>query len=188
MDFKKYSIQEGDIILCNHPLYGGSHLPDLTLLKGVFDTNHQLIGYVINRAHHAEIGGMTPGSMPPFATNLEQEGVVFAPTYIQKNGKSNWPLIRKMLQSATYPTRDVSANIFDLKAAMAALHAGELRLKEMVKNYGLKYTHLQMSRLLNQGTSAIQNISKSTMAKGLRRSKKWMMVVKSKYQLIWYIP
>lgn len=57
---KKYSIQEGDIILCNHPLYGGSHLPDLTLLKGVFDTNHQLIGYVINRAHHAEIGGMTP--------------------------------------------------------------------------------------------------------------------------------
>ena len=77
---------------------------------------------------------MTPGSMPPFATNLEQEGVVFAPTYIQKNGKSNWPLIRKMLQSATYPTRDVSANIFDLKAAMAALHAGELRLKEMVKN------------------------------------------------------
>ncbi|MBK6478383.1 MAG: hydantoinase B/oxoprolinase family protein [Saprospiraceae bacterium] len=47
IDFKKYSIQEGDIILCNHPLYGGSHLPDLTLLKGVFDTNHQLIGYVI---------------------------------------------------------------------------------------------------------------------------------------------
>ena len=157
---KKYSILEGDIILCNHPLYGGSHLPDLTLLKGVFDTNHQLIGYVINRAHHAEIGGMTPGSMPPFATNLEQEGVVFAPTYIQKNGKSNWPLIRKMLQSATYPTRDVSANIFDLKAAMAALHAGELRLKEMVKNYGLKYTHLQMSRLLNQGTSEIQKYIK----------------------------
>ena len=70
---KEFPVQEGDVILYNHPLYGGSHLPDITLLKGVFH-DHRLIGYVINRAHHAEIGGKVPGSMPPDARTLIEEG------------------------------------------------------------------------------------------------------------------
>ena len=90
----KIPIGPGDVVITNHPKYGGSHLPDVTLLSGVFtdDTtgNPQLIGYVINRAHHAEIGGKVPGSMPPDATSLVEEGVVLEPIYIAKAGKFLW--------------------------------------------------------------------------------------------------
>ncbi|MBK8777476.1 MAG: hydantoinase B/oxoprolinase family protein [Saprospiraceae bacterium] len=133
IDFKKYSIQEG-YHPCNHPLYGGSHLPDLTLLKGVFDTNHQPIGCVTNRAHHAEIGD-DPCSMPPFCHKPGAGRGWYLVRLIPKKWKIQLGFDPKMLQSATHPTRDVSANIFDLEA-MAALHAGELRLKEMVKITG----------------------------------------------------
>jgi 5-oxoprolinase (ATP-hydrolysing) len=84
-----------------------------------------LIGYVTNRAHHAEIGGMTPGSMPPFASRLEEEGVIFNPTYIYRRGKPAWKRIRSQLTQATYPSRNPELNILDLKAAIASLLAGE---------------------------------------------------------------
>ena len=90
----KIPIGPGDVVITNHPKYGGSHLPDVTLLSGVFtddtDGNPQLLGYVINRAHHAEIGGKVPGSMPPDATSLVEEGVVLEPIYIAKAGKFLW--------------------------------------------------------------------------------------------------
>ncbi len=152
---KKYPLKPGDIILCNHPKYGGSHLPDLTVLKGVFDRERRLIGYVINRAHHAEIGGMTPGSMPPFATCLDQEGVVFLPTYIQRDGLIDWPLLKKFLTTGSYPTRDVHSNMMDLKAAIDALSTGEKRLIEWNNQYGYEYVQNQMDRILSQGSLEI---------------------------------
>ncbi|MCY7356485.1 MAG: hydantoinase B/oxoprolinase family protein, partial [Rudanella sp.] len=92
---KKLSLNPGDVIITNHPQFGGSHLPDVTLLQGVFThTNRvgepELVGYVINRAHHAEIGGKVPGSMPPDATSLVEEGVVLEPQYVVKGGRFLW--------------------------------------------------------------------------------------------------
>ena len=90
-------IGPGDVVLTNHPKYGGSHLPDLTMMAGVFDDQDTLIGYVINRAHHAEIGGKRPGSMPPDAKNLEEEGVVILPTYLVKGGTYQWEAIEDLM-------------------------------------------------------------------------------------------
>jgi len=154
-----FPLQNGDILLCNHPQYGGSHLPDLTLFKAVFDKGEKLIGYVINRAHHAEIGGMTPGSMPAFATNLEQEGVIFRPTYIYKKGRPQWKHILQTLIRARYPSRKPELNILDLKAGISALLMGEKQLKRLAATYGTDYLHKQMQKIFDQS----QNLIKSFM-------------------------
>jgi 5-oxoprolinase (ATP-hydrolysing) len=75
-------IEKGDVIITNHPKYGGSHLPDVTLVSSVYSSDNQLIGYVVNRCHHSEIGGIRPASMPPYSTNLAEEGVVIPPMYL----------------------------------------------------------------------------------------------------------
>ncbi len=127
----------GDVIITNHPAYGGSHLPDITLISPVYTEDGQtLLAYVANRAHHAEIGGMRPGSMPPNATNLAEEGVVIPPTYLVKNGEMQWSLISNMLTQATYPTRALKDNLADLNAALAANRKGVLALQKMAIDYG----------------------------------------------------
>lgn len=156
-----FPLNEGDILLCNHPHYGGSHLPDLTLLKAVFDRQKKLIGYVINRAHHAEIGGMTPGSMPAFATNLEQEGVIFRPTFIYKRGKPQWKRITQLLIQAPYPSRKPELNILDLKAGISALLTGEKQLKLLAENHGTPYLQKQMQKIFNQSHNLIEQFRRN---------------------------
>lgn len=151
---KDYPLDEGDIILTNHPLYGGSHLPDLTLLKGVFK-NHKLIGYVINRAHHAEIGGKTPGSMPSDATTLAEEGIVFPPTYIYKKGVSKMEEIKQKLANNLYPSRDPQTNILDIMAAIQALRTGEKELQSLCDEYSSEYLNKEMKNILKQSDNLI---------------------------------
>src|SRR5207249_9177040 len=126
-------MQPGDVLVTNHPAYGGSHLPDVTVVTPVFapaaagggsggpaGAPAVLIGYVANRAHHAEIGGARPGSMPPSATRLVEEGVVIPPTYLVRGGAARWDDMRKLLESPPYPSRAVEDNLADLRAAVAA--------------------------------------------------------------------
>ncbi len=149
-------LEEGDVIIVNHPKYGGSHLPDITLLSAVFSDKKELIGYVINRAHHAEIGGKRPGSMPPDARNLEEEGVVFLPTYLAKAGVMQWAAIEKMLMQAVYPTRALSENLADISAALAALRSGARALRKMAAEHGLEKVHYYMQSLKNQSAVALR--------------------------------
>ncbi|MDZ4405882.1 hydantoinase B/oxoprolinase family protein [Prosthecobacter sp.] len=128
---KAVSMQPGDTIITNHPAFGGSHLPDVTLITPVFDSNNQLIGYIANRAHHAEIGGITPGSMPANATRLIQEGVVIAPRHLIRGGKSCFDEISALLTSALHPTRNLADNLADLHAQLAANLHGVERLKAL---------------------------------------------------------
>ena len=132
---KKIKINEGDVVITNHPAYGGSHLPDVTLIKGVF-VKKKLVGYVANRAHHAEIGGKKPGSMPADATTLEEEGVIIAPTFLMKNRKLQWDSIRKLFIEAKYPTRLWEENQADLNGALAAVNFGEVALQQLCEKYG----------------------------------------------------
>ena len=141
----------GDVVITNHPKYGGSHLPDITLLSGVFH-EEQCIGYVINRAHHAELGGTRPGSMPPDATTLEEEGVVIPPTYLVKANQVNWENITAILNQATYPTRSISENLADINAALAALNAGKKALKSIVEDYGLQKVQFYMEQIKTEAT------------------------------------
>ncbi|MEP7323021.1 MAG: hydantoinase B/oxoprolinase family protein [Saprospiraceae bacterium] len=155
MILKKFKLAKGDVIICNHPMYGGSHLPDITLIKAVYAEN-KLIGYVINRAHHAEIGGLTPGSMPPFAKNLSEEGVIFPPVYLMKNGKLQWSLIEKKLKAPPYPSRNPRSNVLDIQAALLALYTGEEKLLQMNKQYGHAYLIHQMDAVLNHSRKLLQ--------------------------------
>ncbi|ARK10319.1 hydantoinase B/oxoprolinase family protein [Fibrella sp. ES10-3-2-2] len=157
----------GDVAVTNHPKYGGSHLPDVTLLQGVFTDDQTLIGYVINRAHHAEIGGKTPGSMPPDATSLIEEGVVLEPQFLVRNGQFLWEAgadghggsgLNRTFSQATYPTRALAENRADLEAAIASLRAGESVLQQLVRAHGLDSVHHYMERLQQSATDAIRTV------------------------------
>ncbi len=155
----------GDVIITNHPKYGGSHLPDVTLLQGIFTDAGDLIGYVINRAHHAEIGGKVPGSMPPDATSLIEEGVVLKPQYVVRNGVFQWdtntdsmPGLVSRFTDAPYPTRALTENRADIEAALASLRAGETALQQLVRQHGLTTVQQYMGLLQQSATQAIRSV------------------------------
>lgn len=153
----KIKVGKGDVVITNHPKYGGSHLPDVTLLSAVFSDEDELIGYVINRAHHAEIGGKRPGSMPPDAKNLAEEGVVIPPMYLVKNGEAQWDTLENLLKNAPYPTRALPENLADINAALASLRSGERALKELVRKNGLLKVHHYMHLLKQYAQDTLHN-------------------------------
>lgn len=137
---ERIAMNPGDVIATNHPAYGGSHLPDLTVITPVFeheDDATSLLGYVTNRAHHAEIGGMRPGSMPPNATTLEEEGVIISPMRLLRNHAPNFERVFRMLTTEScWPSRAPEENIEDLRAALAANRRGESALRALASTYG----------------------------------------------------
>jgi 5-oxoprolinase (ATP-hydrolysing) len=114
----------GDVVVTNHPAHGGSHLPDVTVVTPAHAADGTLIGYVASRAHHAEIGGTRPGSMPPRATSLAEEGVVIPPTFLARRGEDRWDDLRRRLTDAPFPSRAPEDNLADLRAAVAANRHG----------------------------------------------------------------
>ena len=148
---KHLDFEEDDTIVTNHPKYGGSHLPDVTVVSPVFYEGER-VGFVVNRAHHSEIGGISPGSMPPNAKNLEEEGVVISPFYLAKKGKVNWDGMRRILLESAYPTRSVEENLADLNAALAANQNGSDALLALINTHG-KETILKYLKLLRNHAS-----------------------------------
>jgi 5-oxoprolinase (ATP-hydrolysing) len=157
---KAIAIREGDVIITNHPAYGGSHLPDITLIKPVF-VNNKCVGFVANRAHHAEIGGSKPGSMPAHATKLAEEGVIIAPTYLVKRGKPQWNQIKKLFTENTYPTRSLEENLADLNGALASVNAGELLLKQLCIVHSSKTVRAYMGALKHYAAQQVSEKIKS---------------------------
>ncbi len=145
-------LEPGDMIVTNHPGYGGSHLPDITLIQPIFDQEKECIGFLANRAHHAEIGGLRAGSMPPNARCLAEEGVVIKPTYLFRKGQSHIENIRRILTTAPYPTRQIEENIADLMAQAAANFKGEALIKELIKARGSNEVKWIMQRICKQAT------------------------------------
>jgi len=152
------SMEPGDVIITNHPRYGGSHLPDVTVVTPVYIPDGQLLGYVANRAHHAEIGGTRPGSMPPDASSLAEEGVVIPPMHLFRNGKSHWDALYALLkQDSPYPTRTVEENMADLRAAVAANRNGESALSALAQRYGIETIWHYMDMLKNHAEVKIRS-------------------------------
>ncbi len=137
----------GDVAITNHPGYGGSHLPDVTLIAPVYDEDGHLLGYLANRAHHAEIGGKRPGSMPPDASRLVEEGVVIAPQYLLKGGQARWQAMRELFTQGPFPSRSVEENLADLRAALASIKAGEATLRALSHQHGRKKVRTYMQEL-----------------------------------------
>jgi len=126
----------GDSVVTNHPDYGGSHLPDVTVVTPVHGAKGDLIGFVASRAHHAELGGTHPGSMPPDARTLAEEGVVIPPLHIERAGRDTSAAVRELLTSGPHPSRAVDENLQDLRAAVAANRHGAERLRELAHRHG----------------------------------------------------
>ncbi len=139
----------GDVVVTNHPGFGGSHLPDVTLIQAVFDKKGSRIGYVVNRAHHAEIGGIRPGSTPPFSKHLAEEGVVISPMLLVRQGEFQEEAILALLSSGPYPSRNPKENLGDLRAALAANHTGAEALKQLVSAEGTHRVQQFMKALMD---------------------------------------
>jgi 5-oxoprolinase (ATP-hydrolysing) len=164
---EKNQLLPGDTIITNHPAYGGSHLPDITLISPVYHHDNKLIGFVANRAHHAEIGGISPGSMPPDATSLAGEGVVIPPLYLVRDGKVNISELEKILTSGKYPTRALKENISDINAALSANLKGVDELQKLAAMHGYDRVRHFMAKLREQaGNLLIETLAEYPVKEG----------------------
>lgn len=152
---KVLDLRAGDVAITNHPAYGGSHLPDVTLIAPVHADDGRLLGYVANRAHHAEMGGSRPGSMPPDATCLEQEGVVLAPTLLVAAGNVNWGAIRERLSGGRFPSRAPEENLADLHAQLASIRCGREALVDLDQAAGAGVVSRYMKSLKARSADAL---------------------------------
>ncbi len=133
------TIRPGDVFLTNDPYRGGSHLPDLTVVTPVHDERTgRLVFFTASRAHHAEIGGVSPGSMPPESHRLGEEGVVIRNFKLLDAGRERFGQLRQLLSSGPYPSRSVEDNLADLAAQVAANRRGAQDLWRLIDQYGLE--------------------------------------------------
>ncbi|MDF1826599.1 MAG: hydantoinase B/oxoprolinase family protein [Verrucomicrobiales bacterium] len=149
-------MNRGDTIVTNHPAAGGSHLPDVTLITPVFDNSgDKPVAFIANRAHHAEIGGIAPGSMPPGAASLAEEGVVISPTHLIREGESCFDRVSEILTSAPFPTRNLKDNLADLNAQLAANRRGQAILESMMEKHGTAEITHQLQHLKSRSLDAL---------------------------------
>lgn len=133
------TLKPGNVYLSNNPYNGGTHLPDVTAITPVFNEDEkQIIFYVASRGHQADIGGITPGSMPPHSTTVEEEGILFDNFLLVEQGNFRENQVRETLLNHPYPARNPEQNIADFKAQIAANERGVQELRKMVSQYGLE--------------------------------------------------
>ncbi|KAF9028395.1 hypothetical protein BGZ52_011210 [Haplosporangium bisporale] len=171
MEYYKGDITEGDVILTNHPAAGGSHLPDITVITPVFNEG-KIVFFVASRGHHADIGGILPGSMPPNSKELYQEGAAIRSFKLVSKGHFDLDGLTKLLvdEPAKYPgcsgTRCLRDNVSDLKAQVAANHKGIGLVKGLISEYGLDVVQAYMMHIRKNAEMAVRDLLKGA----LRRS------------------
>ena len=141
------SFQAGDVVMLNDPYLGGTHLPDITMVAPVFieeGGQHHMAGFVANRGHHADLGGMTPGSLP-LSTELYQEGVIIPPLKLVRRGRLNKDVVELICRNSRTPKERKG----DLAAQIASIRVGEKRLQEIVARYGRDVAAVHMTALLD---------------------------------------
>ncbi len=137
----------GDVFVTNDPYRGGSHLPDITVVTPVHGDEGRILFFTASRAHHAEMGGISPGSMPPFSQNLSEEGVLIRNFKLVDAGTAQWNAFRELLLFGPYPTRSVDANLADVAAQVAANHRGAGDLARLVQRYTLPVVTAYMNHI-----------------------------------------
>ena len=148
--------REGDVVVVNHPGFGGSHLPDVSVVSPVLGNGGEVIAFVANRAHHSEIGGKAPGSMPGDAVCLEEEGVVIEPRLLVDAGRERFDEMEKILSAAKYPSRAVRENIADLRAQAASNRSGVLAMQALLAQFGEGEVVAGMKSLFARAESLMQ--------------------------------
>ena len=151
-------ILAGDVYVLNAPYHGGTHLPDVTVIMPAFDDSGQLIAYIAARGHQADIGGMTPGSMPPFSKRVEDEGVLIDDFLLVDQGRFRETETRALLGSGIYPARNPDQNIADLKAQIAACVKGAAELRKLVATYGREMVHAYMRHVQDNAAECVRRV------------------------------
>jgi 5-oxoprolinase (ATP-hydrolysing) len=158
-------MRPGDCFAVNDPYHGGTHLPDVTVITPVFDrAGDSILFYVGSRGHHADIGGVTPGSMPPFSATLDEEGVLFTNFHLVAGQGVDRPgLLREaeclaQLKGGPYPARNPQQNLADLKAQIAANEKGREELLRMVDQFGLDVVQAYMRHVQDNAEESVRRV------------------------------
>ncbi|MCO6421434.1 hydantoinase B/oxoprolinase family protein [Sinorhizobium meliloti] len=152
-------IHPGDVFLINAPYNGGTHLPDLTVCTPVFDDEGREIRFwVASRGHHADIGGISPGSMSPLATNIEEEGVYIDNFKLIDRGRFREEELERLLNGARYPVRNILQNVNDLKAQVAANEKGVAELRKMIAQFGEDVVEAYMGHVQDNAAESVRRV------------------------------
>ncbi|MFI1978572.1 hydantoinase B/oxoprolinase family protein [Streptomyces wedmorensis] len=152
-------LRPGDVYAVNDPYHGGTHLPDVTVVTPVFgDTGDELRFLVASRGHHAEIGGITPGSMPAFSRTVDEEGVLFDNWLLVRDGRLREAETRALLTGARHPSRDPDTNLADLRAQIAANEKGVGELRRTVAEFGLDVVEAYMRHVRANAEESVRRI------------------------------
>ncbi|MEJ6575866.1 MAG: hydantoinase B/oxoprolinase family protein [Emcibacteraceae bacterium] len=153
------TMKKGDVYILNNPYNGGTHLPDITVISPWFDERGKNpLYYVATRGHHADIGGITPGSMPPMSRYIQEEGILFDDFLLVEEGKFKESQLRKKLKSSKFPARNPEQNIADLKGQIAANEKGLYELTHITKQYGTDTVSAYMVHVQNNAEEAVRRV------------------------------
>ena len=153
------TLKPGDVVALNNPFNGGTHLPDITVITPVFDEAGRTIRFfAANRGHHVDVGGITPGSTPPAARSLEQEGVVIDDFLLVDGGHFREPEFRAVLTGGKYPARSPDVNVADIKAQVAANEKAVRELERVVAQYGWRVVHAYMRHVMDNAEESVRRV------------------------------
>ncbi|MBP3981311.1 MULTISPECIES: hydantoinase B/oxoprolinase family protein [unclassified Acidovorax] len=152
-------MQPGDVFVLNDPYHGGTHLPDITVITPVYIADEaEPTFYVGSRGHHADVGGTTPGSMPPFSTRIEEEGVQINNVKLVERGTLREREMIALLESGEYPSRNPQQNMADLRAQIAANEKGQQELRRMVAEFGLDVVQAYMRHVQDNAEESVRRV------------------------------
>src|SRR5262245_11619301 len=151
-------MKPGDVYVLNAPYNGGTHLPDVTVITPVFSPSGEILFYVGSRGHHADIGGITPGSMPPASRVVEEEGVLMDNFLLVEAGRFREAETVALLGAGKFPVRNVQQNIADLRAQVAANEKGVQELGRMVEHFGLDVVRAYMRHVQDNAEASVRRV------------------------------
>lgn len=153
------TMRPGDTYAVNDPYHGGTHLPDVTVITPVFDApGARILFYVASRGHHAEIGGIAPGSMPANSRRIEEEGVIFDNWLLVENGRFREAQTYRLLTEAPYPSRNPATNLADLRAQIAANAKGVEEVRKMIGHFGLDVVEAYMRHVQDNAEESVRRV------------------------------
>ena len=153
------TLKPGDVVALNNPFNGGTHLPDVTVITPVFDAaGAEILFFVGSRGHHADIGGITPGSTPPLSRTLEEEGVIINDFLLVDGGRFREPEFRALLAGARYPARSPDVNVADIKAQVAANEKGVQELHRVVSQFGWPTVAAYMRHVMDNAEESVRRV------------------------------
>jgi len=159
IDSRRPAMKPGDVFVLNAPYNGGTHLPDITLVAPLFDeAGEEVLFYVGSRGHHADIGGVTPGSMPPTSTTVEEEGVLIDDVQLVDRGRFLEDEMHALLASGRWPARNPDQNIADLKAQLASCARGIQELEAMVEHFSLATVQAYMGHVQDNAEESVRRV------------------------------